>query len=115
MQSPLRANSPTNNDFEVLNVPAEASPTDQLPNDVKQLAREASSPKGSIILTHIQEKIDVQKKVLFGEDLTKMPAEEIGQRTLASMRVISILETVISDCETAVKAVQDATNTGQTI
>lgn len=109
---PMRANSPTNNDFEILNLPVDDSPTDQLPEDRKKLAKEASSPKGSIILNHLQDEINKQKKVLFGEDLTKMPAAEIGYRTLGTMKVISVLQKVIDDCEIAVKAVKDATTTG---
>lgn len=89
-------------------MPQEAAAVDVLPLDVKKLAKEATSKKGSIILAHLQEQVENQKKVMFGVSLKELSAEEIGNHTLASMELIRLLESVIAECELAVKAVKDA-------
>lgn len=112
---PMRANSPVNSDFGVLNAPEDPSAVDALSLEVKQLAKEANSVKGSIILNHLRQRIEDKKKVLFGETLSLMPMAEIGQRFMATMDVISELESIIRDCEKATRAVKDADATDKAI
>jgi hypothetical protein len=103
-----RTNIPTDSGFQVLNTVEDTASTQKLDPEVKRLAKAAKSPDGAVILNHLKARLShfetiLKKAPLSGGDNVTVLAE-----LLAARQVIAEFESVINDCEIAVKAVADA-------
>jgi hypothetical protein len=111
MPEPLRANSPVNNDFGVLNLPGEddeLSPVQKLTKEHLELAKAAKSANGKIILDHLQKRVDTFSSQLKSQDLVSIDPTTALARVMAAQLVIQEFEAVLNDAALAVKTVEDA-------
>lgn len=105
----MRANVPTDNDFATTLPPQDnSSPQDKVTQEQKELAKIGSSPDWKIITKYLDQRIDVYKNGLFGENLAGQDTAIIGQRFLAAQSVIQEFESLKNEVEQTTKAVHDA-------
>lgn len=104
----MRANIPTDNDFENTQVPVDdTAPEQKITPEQRELAKIGNSADWQIILKYLDARIDVYKNGLFGENLAAQPTEVIGQRFLAAQSVIQEFESLKSEVESTTKAVNE--------
>lgn len=108
----MRANSPVD-DFRVLEPPQEESPESKLTPEHKQLAKLGKSAEWKLIKDYLDTRVNLYKNTLFGQDLSEMPAAEIGNRFLAAQTVVYEFEALIKEVEQTVQIVDDAIQAGR--
>lgn len=103
----MSVNVPTNNDPSVA-LPPEEPDVAKVTQEQIELAKIGKDPNWGIITKYLNSRIEIYKKGLFGEDLTKVDAAVIGQRFLAAQSVIQEFESLIDQVDTTTQVVEEA-------
>lgn len=110
----MRANSPTDNDFAVLNALDEEEPIDKVTDEQKQLVKASKSKDGKVLLDYMQRQVDIQLEILKHGDFTKMTPTMATARLMATQQTLQIFEDVLSAVDTSKKAIEDASKQSKT-
>jgi hypothetical protein len=105
----MRANSPTDSSFDLLNPVVDPAPADRLTPDVKQLAKASKSKEGQIILEHLQTRLDHFVTILKSTPIDGSDSTMALAKMMAAQMVIQEIETIFKDVTIAQEAVKDAT------
>lgn len=104
----MRANIPTDNDFEVTQPVQDDKPAEEkITKEQRDLAKIGNSPDWKIILKYLDGRIEVYKNGLFGENMAGADTAIIGQRFLAAQSVIQEFESLKTEVEQTTKAVNE--------
>jgi hypothetical protein len=106
--NPLRANSPTDSGFGVLNLPETAAPIDKVTKEQKDLVKAAKSPEGKIILEHMQTQLDILVHNLKHTEYAGVDPTAVAADVMASQKAIKIFEDVLNSVKISQQAIKDA-------
>ena len=105
----MRANSPTPDNFSVLNPVIDEVDKFEPTLEMKKLAKAAKSPDGKIILEHLENKITEYKNVLISTDFSKAGDNIVALATVMSLqKMIKEFEAVLNDVQISTQVVNES-------
>lgn len=105
----MRANSPTDGDFSVLNVVEDfEAPAQKLTAEDKELAKIGASKDWQVILNYLEGRIANLIEESFKQPIEAADLEKVGAGFMTTRAVVNELRAVINKVELTTKAVQDA-------
>ena len=101
----MRANIPTDNYFDSIQPVEDQKPT--LSKEQIELAKIGTSPDWSLIKDYINQRCDIYRIGLFGEDLSGKDTSVIGQRFLAAQSVVREFTELVEEIERVTETVKE--------
>lgn len=105
----MRGTIPMDDGFDVTKLLNDLPQEDKITPEDLALSKLGASPEWKIISDYLDQRIDVYRKGLFGEDLAKVDTTIIGQRFLAAQSVIHEFEALQAEINGVTQSVKDAT------
>lgn len=101
-------NVPIGDDLSVTQLIEEANEADKVSPEQIALAKIGNSADWKLVTDYLNQRIEIYKQGLFGEDLKGMDYALIGQRFLAAQTVIHEFEALKEEIDTVTQAVNNA-------
>lgn len=106
----MRANIPISDEFNPLQ-PVEDTKAELTPEQIA-LAKIGVSDGWKLFKEYLQNRVEVYKNGLFGEDLTGKDTSILGQRLLAAQVVVQEFENAINEIDRTTKIVREVRSNG---